>query len=334
MFQTAVPAEKAAFPAGFDFLIQFFELSETDQVGDGIVLEEQFMNGEAASLSGIGEEALAEDHAADVGQCFLGGVGAFGGNEFEEARDRLRSGVGMQGGDDDVTGFGRLHGDLGGLAVAHLADENDIGRLPERGAQGFSKIGFVLSHFSLRDQAGQGVWIDEFDRVLECDEVFAFAFGPVFQHGGDGGAFAAAGRTADQKQSIFRFHQRFERAGGDSDFRRIRNRIGQEAHDPAQTPTGRELIDTKSTARKRQRIIPVTGHYWKGPRWLINKRVVNQMTIVLETQWLPRSNVEITHPRLLGKLVNALSKQRPFSDVFHDERGRSPTVHGKWGARG
>ena len=40
LFQTAVPAEKAALPAGFDFLIQFFELSETDQVGDGIVLEE------------------------------------------------------------------------------------------------------------------------------------------------------------------------------------------------------------------------------------------------------------------------------------------------------
>jgi hypothetical protein len=52
------------------------------------------------------------------------------------ADDGAGGGVGVQGGQHQVAGERRLHGDLRGLAVAHLADHDDVRVLAQDGAQG------------------------------------------------------------------------------------------------------------------------------------------------------------------------------------------------------
>ena len=99
----------------------------------------------------VGDEHLeGGDHAAaDLGDEALGDDGAEGGRELDpdlvlapvrehvdDPVDGLGGVVGVQGGEDQVAGLGHGEGDLDGLEVAHLADEQDVGVLAEGRAQG------------------------------------------------------------------------------------------------------------------------------------------------------------------------------------------------------
>jgi len=53
----------------------------------------------------------------------------------DEARDGADRVVGVQGREHQVTGEGGLQGELGGLLVADLADEHDVGVLAQHAAQ-------------------------------------------------------------------------------------------------------------------------------------------------------------------------------------------------------
>ena len=50
--------------------------------------------------------------------------------EVEQPRDRARRIVGMQRRQHEVAGESRLHGHVGGVAIADLADHDDVGVLP------------------------------------------------------------------------------------------------------------------------------------------------------------------------------------------------------------
>ena len=53
----------------------------------------------------------------------------------QDAVDGFAGVDGVQGAEDQMAGFRRAQGDLHRLLVAHFADENDLGRLAQRGAQ-------------------------------------------------------------------------------------------------------------------------------------------------------------------------------------------------------
>ena len=58
-----------------------------------------------------------------------------GREHVDDSVDRLSGVVGVQGREDEVAGLGQRQGELDGLEVAHLADQEDVGVLAEGGAQ-------------------------------------------------------------------------------------------------------------------------------------------------------------------------------------------------------
>ena len=71
----------------------------------------------------------------------------------------------MQGADDQVAGLGRLHAQLDGLAVAHLADQDDLGGLAQGGAQAVGKSVEVAAELPLVE-GGLDIGMDELDGDL------------------------------------------------------------------------------------------------------------------------------------------------------------------------
>ena len=53
----------------------------------------------------------------------------------------------------EVSGFAGRHGNLHRLGIAHLADDDDVGRLPERGAERRGEVRRVDADLHLLDQA-------------------------------------------------------------------------------------------------------------------------------------------------------------------------------------
>ena len=86
--------------------------------------------GLAAVLADAAGEALGDDEEEG------GGDEEGGDAHVEEAGDGGGAVVGVEGGEDEVTGEGGADADLGGFEVAGLADEDDVGVLAEEGTEG------------------------------------------------------------------------------------------------------------------------------------------------------------------------------------------------------
>ena len=71
-----------------------------------------------------------------------------------------------------MAGLGREQRDLGGLEVAHLADEDDVGILAQGGAQRPREAVGVEADLALVDDAAP-VLVHELDGVLDGDDVDA-----------------------------------------------------------------------------------------------------------------------------------------------------------------
>ena len=72
---------------------------------------------------------------------------------------------------DEVTRLGGLEGDLHRLLVADLADEDDVGVLPERRAQRRREARGVEPDLALAEMLDMIVPVEELDRVLDGDDV-------------------------------------------------------------------------------------------------------------------------------------------------------------------
>ena len=72
--------------------------------------------------------------------------------DVDDAVDRLRGVLGVQGREDEVTGLGGGQRDRDRLEVAHLADQDDVGVLPQHVLEGVREGVRVLAHLALVDQ--------------------------------------------------------------------------------------------------------------------------------------------------------------------------------------
>ena len=93
-----------------------------------------------------------------------------GGEDVDDAVDRLGGVVGVQGREDEVAGLGQREGELNGLEVAHLTHQQDVGVLAQGGAKGPLERGTVGPDLSLRD-GGEPVLVDVLDGVLDREDV-------------------------------------------------------------------------------------------------------------------------------------------------------------------
>ncbi len=84
----------------------------------------------AAGGAEFSHEALGDDGAERGGEQV--GFDA----HVDQADDGAGGVVGVQRGEHEVAGEGGLDGDAGGFGVADFADHDDVGILPEQGAEG------------------------------------------------------------------------------------------------------------------------------------------------------------------------------------------------------
>ena len=77
----------------------------------------------------------------------------FLGEDVDDAVDRAGGPVGVQRGEDDVAGFGRLDGRVDRFQVAHFADEDDVGVHTQGAADALLEVGHVHADLALVDRA-------------------------------------------------------------------------------------------------------------------------------------------------------------------------------------
>lgn len=107
---------------------------------------------------------------------------------------------------DEVPRFGGGHGDADRLVIAHLAEQDDVGRLAERGAQRRHIALGVGRDLPLADD-GMLVPVEELDGVLQRDDVGAAGVVDRVDHAGERRRFAAPGRAGDEHESLLHLRE-------------------------------------------------------------------------------------------------------------------------------
>ena len=86
------------------------------------------------------------------------------------------------------------------LGIAHLADDDDVGRLAQRGAQRGREVGRVDADLHLLDQA-LTVHVLVLDRILDGDDVPRLAAVDLLDQRRQRRRLARAGRAADEHEA-------------------------------------------------------------------------------------------------------------------------------------
>ena len=103
----------------------------------------------------------------------------------------------MERREHQVAGLGRGQRDLDRLAIAHLADEDHLRRLAQRGAQRQREARRVGVQLALVNRALL-VRVQELDRILDGEDVLGARLVDQIDDGGERGRLARAGRAGDQ----------------------------------------------------------------------------------------------------------------------------------------
>ncbi len=122
-----------------------------------------------------------------------------GGEEVDDPVDRLDGVDGVQRREHEVARLGGRQGGGDGLGVAHLADEDDVGVLPHRRAEGDEEALGVEAHLPLAD-GGHVVTVEHLDRVLDGDDVALAGVVDVVDHRRQGRRLARARRSRHEHE--------------------------------------------------------------------------------------------------------------------------------------
>ena len=123
-----------------------------------------------------------------------------GGEDVDDAVDRGRRALGVQRREHEVPGLGCGERGRDRLEVAHLADEDHVGVLAQRGAQAVGERRRVLADLALVDDA-RPVVVQELDRVLDGEDVLVPGAVDVVEERGEGRRLAGAGRAGDEHEA-------------------------------------------------------------------------------------------------------------------------------------
>ncbi len=99
----------------------------------------------------------------------------------------------------------RFRGGQGGadsLVIPHFAQQNHVGRLPQRRPKSADIAFGIVGNFPLADHAFF-VPVQIFNRVLQRDDMAVSGAVDQVDHTGQGGGFAAARRSGDQHKPLF-----------------------------------------------------------------------------------------------------------------------------------
>ena len=121
--------------------------------------------------------------------------------DVDDPVDGLHGVARVQRGEREVAGLRDRQRRLDGLDVAHLADEHDVGVLPEKVPQRLREAVGVASDLALVDEA-VFVLVDEFDGILDGHDVVVLGCVDVVDHGGEGRGFSGAGGAGDEDEPL------------------------------------------------------------------------------------------------------------------------------------
>ena len=118
--------------------------------------------------------------------------------DVRKTSDRGRRVVGVERGENQVTGERGINGDVRRLRIPDFPDHDDVRRLPEHGSEGGCKgHADVCLHHDLVN-----TWKLVLDRVLDGNDLFVRLVDDV-QTGVKRGRLARAGRTGDQQNPVW-----------------------------------------------------------------------------------------------------------------------------------
>ena len=123
-----------------------------------------------------------------------------GGEHVDDPVDGLGGVVGVQRREDEVPGLGQGEGELNGLEVTHLTDQQDIGVLTEGRAQRPLERRAVDADLTLVT-GRQAVVVDVLDGVLDGEDVQRARLVDASDDGCQGGRLSRAGRAGHQDQA-------------------------------------------------------------------------------------------------------------------------------------
>ena len=173
-----------------------------DRRGDGHDLGGQ----NAATAAVMGQELLADNGLQAHGKLHPDLGLLLCGENIHDAVNGVRSGVGMQGGEDQMARLGRDQRRLDGGQGAHFANQDHIRVLPEDGLQAVGVGAGILTHLTLVDDALVG-GIDVLDGIFQRDDVLALGMIDLVQQAGQSGGLAGAGLAGDQDDALLEFRE-------------------------------------------------------------------------------------------------------------------------------
>ena len=187
----------AVLRAGLDVRGDSEGLAVADEGLNGGRGDHDLERGHASGLVDAGQEHLGDDGDETGGQLGADLRLLVGREGVDDTVDGGRGAGGVQGAEDQVTGFGGGHGGFDGDQVAQFADEDDVGVLTEGAAEGFGEARDVRADFTL-DHHALLVVVVEFDGVLDRDDVHGAFLVDDVDHGGEGGGLAGTGRAGHE----------------------------------------------------------------------------------------------------------------------------------------
>ena len=133
----------SAAGGGLHDRVDLLDLALADQVPDGVVRQQDLERGDAALAVGGREQRLRDDALQRAGEHDPDLLLLLGREDVDDPVDRARRALRVQRAEHEVAGLGGGERGADRLEVAHLADEDHVRVLAERGAQGLAEAGGV-----------------------------------------------------------------------------------------------------------------------------------------------------------------------------------------------
>ena len=166
----------------------------------------------AATLGNAFAEELGDDAGETAAEHNANLVLFLGGKGVDNAVDGLRGVVGVECAEDEHAHRSAAEGEFDGLHLAHFAEENDVGVVAHRAFQGVRKGGGVFADLAVNDHTFFHR-VDEFNGVLDGDDVAREVGVNVVDHRGERGRFAGAGGAGDDDEALVEVAEFFQRFG-------------------------------------------------------------------------------------------------------------------------
>ena len=242
---------------GLDDFVEGFALAFTQPHGFlGAEVRAHDLQQRKARATDLGHQPLADNPAQRVGQPHADLFLLLRLKHAQNAVDGFTGIDRVQGAEDQMAGFRGAQGDFHRVAIAHFADENDLGRLAQRGAQAVDVRIEINAQFTLVERRPI-VRMNIFHRVFQSDDVEGLGCVDFVQNGGQCGGFAGAGGAGDKNQAGFFLRDELENFRELQLIQRGDDRIQLAADDGIISALG-EDIDAE-TALVRERVGGVTG---------------------------------------------------------------------------